>query len=115
MLSSSRVKYVAGVSSSCRSGYVIKLIFEPGVTGPLELGDPDRPIGESEFCLNRWGMLKISPKLFRPLVDVDVRPEMRCGDGCPLSCALANESKVDDLVRDVGIARLLFDGVERAE
>jgi hypothetical protein len=58
------------------------LSFDDGVSDPFPPGDPLRGNGGSEFCLSRCGKLKISPKLLRPLVDVDVRPdEVRWGDG----------------------------------
>lgn len=66
-LSSNRDRYVAGVSLSCRAGYDSDFV---GVAVP---GVPLRGAGGSEFCLSRCGRLKISPKLLRPLVEVEVR------------------------------------------
>lgn len=74
-VSCSRERYVAGVSPSSRSGTVKDSDLETGVPAPPTPGDPIRGTGGSEFCLNRCVMLKRSPKLLRPLVEVDVRPE----------------------------------------
>jgi len=56
-------------------------------------------------------MLKMSPKLFRPLVDVEVRPDdPRYGTGDESSWFSASESIVDDLARPP-----LWEGLDRAE
>lgn len=94
-----RVRYVAGVSPSSRAGYGggPDGCLDTGVPGPTP-GDPLRGRGGSEFCLNRWEKLKISPKLLRPLVEVEVlADEARYGDGC--WSGSASESMVDDLSR----------------
>ena len=65
------------MSVSCRSGY--DKGFDIGVAVP---GEPFRGTGGSEFCLSRCGIPKISPKLLRPLVDVEVRLEGIILGGC---------------------------------
>lgn len=74
-------------------------------------GEPCRGIGGSEFCLNRCEMLKRSPKLFRPLVEVDVRAEdaKNGGTGDRSSWFSASDPIVDDLPLP------LWEGLERIE
>lgn len=85
-----------------------------GVPEPPIPGDPLRGSGGSEFCRNRWEKLKISPKLLRPLVDVEVRPDdVKWGEGCWSGSGI--ESMVDDLSRRFGASRPWFEEVEFAE
>lgn len=112
-LSPSRDRYFAGVSSSSRAGYdggPWDESFDIGVAEPPTPGEPLRGRGGSEFCLNRWEKLKISPKLLRPLVEVDVRlDEAKTGEGW-----LSRESMVDARFRP-GASRPWFDELEWVE
>lgn len=106
---SNRERYWAGVSPSSRSGYEIAsrvsendpgLEAEPGVAGPPRLGDPLREKDASEFCRSRCGRLNKSPKLFRPLADVEFRPERRKGGVRRWSSRMsATDPRVEDLPR----------------
>src|SRR5438876_30146 len=104
--SSSRARYFAGVSSSARSGMAIGSrircsefdfeLFDTGVPGPGELW---RGKEGSEFCLSRCVMLN-SPKLFRPIVDVEVREEGNGGVGRATSSGASfTDPTVEDLFR----------------
>ncbi len=103
--SSSFVKYVAGVSASARSGYTTasrgiwkEFDFEPVEAGVPGVPDNVLPFDGSELCRSRCESEKRSPKLFRPLVDVEVRPEgVTCGeDWRSTSLALFKELIVEE-------------------
>lgn len=101
--SSRRARYLAGVSSSLRSGSITDsraicrelflLVLEPGVAG---VSDPPRPEG-SEFCLNLL-RLRRSPKLFRPMED-DVLTV--AGRFCPSTDALGEFLPRELIVEDL--------------
>ena len=93
------------MSPSCRLGYTRsgsgsrgrfrELDFEPGVPG-LE-PDPD-PLAGAEFWRSRCGSVRRSPKLLRPLVEVEVRADPGCWFASEsLSLDLPNELSVEDL------------------
>lgn len=108
--SSSFVKKLAGVSSSSREGIGGRSGLT-GVADPPTPGEPCRGIAGSEFCLNRCEMLKMSPKLFLPLVDVEVRVEdPKYGTGDRSSWSSASDPIVDDLPRPP-----LWEGLDRTE
>lgn len=107
---SSRLRYVAGVSVSSRFGTCGGSGFDIGVDEPP--GEP-RGAGGDEFCLNRCVILNMSPKLLRPLVDVEVRPEdARYVVGVKSSWFSASDPMVDDRPRFLNDG---FDRTERAE
>lgn len=98
---------MAGVSSSPLRGYVrsreicSEVAFEPVEPGVPGSPDPLRG-GGSEFWRNLWDNEKISPKLFRPPVEVEFLPEgVNCGGESLESCStdLPREPKVEDLPR----------------
>lgn len=72
--------------------------MEAGVPGVPDRILPFPRFEGSEFCRSLCESEKMSPKLFRPLVDVDVRPkEITCGeDWRSASLALFKELKVED-------------------
>jgi hypothetical protein len=106
--SSNRVKYDAGVSFSSRLG--IEGSFETGVREPPNAGEPWRGSGGEEFCRNRCVILNISPKLLRPLVEVEVRAEeAKYGGTDKSSWFSASDPMVDER------PRFLHDGLDRTE
>lgn len=85
----------------------------PGGRG---LARPSRGNEKSEFWRSLLLMLKISPKLLRPVVEIEFRPEARldeelCGSSS-LRAASISEFKVDDRPR---VRRPLLDVFECAD